>query len=85
MFFFAQRGFDVVDQIPAVALAFAGDTLDVFWVDAEADRSGFHNAVVLCSKDYKTARMFFGRRTVVRKHFWFKGQECGSADRTIPS
>lgn len=65
MFFFAQRGFDVVDQIPAVALAFAGDTPDVFWVDAEADGSGFHNALVLCSKNYETGRLIFGRRRVV--------------------
>jgi len=85
MFFFAQRGFDGVNQIPAVALAFAGDTLNVFWVDAEADGSGFHNALVLCSKDYKTEWMFFRRRTVLRKHFWFEREECGSADRTVPS
>jgi len=30
MFFFAQRGFDGVNQIPAVALAFAGGTWLLF-------------------------------------------------------
>jgi len=70
MSFFTQRGFDGVDEVAAVALAFAGDALDVFWVNAEADGSGFHNALVLCSKDYKTARMYFGRRTVVPDVFF---------------
>jgi len=65
MFFFAKCGFDGVDQIPAVALTFAGDALDVFWVDAEADGSGFHNALVLCSKNNETGRLIFGRRRVV--------------------
>jgi len=59
-----------MDQVAAVALALAGDALDVLGVDAEADGSGFYNALVLCSKDYKTARMFFGRRKVVRKDFF---------------
>ena len=30
-----------MDQVAAVAFAFAGDALDVFGADAESDRSGF--------------------------------------------
>ncbi len=45
--FFAQCGFDGVDQIPAVTLVFAGDALDIFGIDAETNGSGFHNALVL--------------------------------------
>lgn len=46
-----QRRFYGLYKAAAVALAFAGDALDVFGIDAEADGSGFHNALVLCSKD----------------------------------
>ena len=36
-----------MNQVTAVAFTFAGDALDVFWINAEARDSGFHNALVL--------------------------------------
>ena len=38
---------DFVDEVTAVALAFAGDALDVFGVNAEADGFRLHDALVL--------------------------------------
>ena len=39
---FVEGGFDFQNETAAVALAFAGDALDVFGVNAEAGDSGFH-------------------------------------------
>ena len=46
----AQGGSDTVHEVTAVALAFAGDSLDVFGVNAEAGRYGFHDVSVLATK-----------------------------------
>lgn len=47
-----QRRFYGLYKAAAVALAFAGDALDVFGVNAEADGSGFHEVVYWCDKVY---------------------------------
>jgi len=39
---FAQGGSDAVHEVTAVALAFAGDSLNVLGVNAEAGRAWFH-------------------------------------------
>lgn len=38
----AQGGSDAVQEIAAVPLAFAGNALNVLWVNAEAGRAWFH-------------------------------------------
>jgi len=47
---FAQRYSDPVHEISAVPFAFAGDTLDVFGINAEADLAWFHGCVSGISK-----------------------------------
>ena len=41
---FVKGSFDFQNKIPAVALAFSGDALDVFGIDTEAVDPGFHRA-----------------------------------------
>ncbi|MCP2038345.1 hypothetical protein [Chryseobacterium sp. HSC-36S06] len=52
MFGFVKGGFDFQDQIAAVALAFSGDALDVFGVNAEAGDSGFASFIFLCGTKF---------------------------------
>ena len=46
----AQGGSDPLHEVTAVALAFAGDSLNVLGVNAEAGWSGFHDVSVLATK-----------------------------------
>ena len=50
MFGFVEGGFDVQDQVAAVAFTFAGDELDVFGVDADSGEAGFHFCGSACPK-----------------------------------
>lgn len=54
---FLEVVFDLVDDIPAVALTFASDALDVFGVDAKARDSWFHNALFLIALQRFNIRM----------------------------
>lgn len=47
---FVKGGFDFMNKITAVALAFSGDALDVFGVNAEPGNSGFHRFGFLINK-----------------------------------
>ena len=42
VFLFVECSSDFVDEVAAVAFAFASDALDVFWVNAETSDSWFH-------------------------------------------
>ena len=42
VFGFVEGSFDFHDQVTAVALAFSGDELYVFRVDADSGEAGFH-------------------------------------------
>lgn len=44
---FMENGLDLMYKIPTISFAFSGDTLDVFGVNAEADRSWFHRVLPL--------------------------------------
>ena len=45
---FVEGSFDFQDQVTAVALAFSGDELDVFRVDADSGEAWFHRFCFVC-------------------------------------
>lgn len=55
---FVQGVFNLVDQSAAVAFAFSGNALDVFWVDADPGNSGFHDFVFATQRFENTTDLF---------------------------
>ncbi|KIA88508.1 hypothetical protein OA86_10785 [Kaistella jeonii] len=62
-----ENGLDFMNQITTVPFAFSRDALDVFGVNAEADRSWFHRFLCLKHKGCKIQNVFYIRFSVVRE------------------